>query len=128
MKTKGVTTQMKALDELILMVLFMFIFLQLIYTEKQRSYLKAEELTVKFSFAEKSVECLTGSGQAAFKKFTKEDKALCKKLQDNRAEQDELRRRLEVLQNQEAELEKERATKTNIQQRAEEVTLLNFHL
>ena len=128
MKTKGVTTQMKALDEHILMVLFMFIFLQLIYTEKQRSYLKAEELTVKFSFAEKSVECLTGSGQAAFKKFTKEDKALCKKLQDNRAEQDELRRRLEALQNQEAELEKERATKTNIQQRAEEVTLLNFHL
>ena len=128
MKTKGVTTQMKALDEHILMVLFMFTFVQLIQTEKQRSYLKAEELTVKFSFAEKSVECLTGSGQAAFKKFTKEDKALCKKLQDNRAEQDELRRRLEALQNQEAELEKERATKTNIQQRAEEVTLLNFHL
>ena len=128
MKTKGVTTQMKALDEHILMVLFMFTFVQLIQTEKQRSYLKAEELTVKFSFAEKSVECLTGSGQAAFQKFTKEDKALCKKLQDNRAEQDELRRRLEALQNQEAELEKERATKTNIQQRAEEVTLLNFHL
>lgn len=72
----------------------------------------------------KSLETLSQSAEMAFKKYTEKDKSLCKDLQENRAEQDELQRRLNVLKEQEHKLEEERRKRSEIQQRAEMVRLI----
>ena len=71
-----------------------------------------------------SLETLSQSAEMAFKKYTEKDKSLCKDLQENRAEQDELQRRLNVLKEQEHKLEEERRKRSEIQQRAEMVRLI----
>lgn len=57
----------------------------------------------------------------AFKQFTEKDKSLCKELQDNRAEQEKLLKRLNQLKEHERRLEEERSKETEIQNTAEMV-------
>lgn len=64
---------------------------------------------------------LEQSAEAAFNNYTEKDKDLCLKLQGNRTEQEELRKRLEELTIQEQALENERDFEKKTQQRAEQV-------
>ena len=57
----------------------------------------------------------------AFKKYTEKDKSLCKELQENRAEQDELQQRLNALKEHERQLEEERRKRSDTQELAEKV-------
>ncbi|XP_032217735.1 cingulin [Nematostella vectensis] len=69
---------------------------------------------------EQSLEYLGNLAETAFLKYTETDKDLCKKVQENRAEQEELRRRLKALQEAEQALEEERQCRTKMQERAEQ--------
>ncbi|XP_031561651.1 uncharacterized protein LOC116297545, partial [Actinia tenebrosa] len=71
-------------------------------------------------FAEKGLETLQKSAEVALNRYEEKDHDLCSKLQKNRSEQDELRKRLAALQVQEAALEDERDEKKATQQRAEQ--------
>lgn len=67
----------------------------------------------------KNLETLGQSAEIAFKKYTEKDKSLCKKLQENRTEQEELQQRLNVLKEHEQKLEKERQVRKEAQEKAD---------
>lgn len=69
-----------------------------------------------------SLETLGQSAEIAFKKYTEKDKSLCKKLQENRTEQEELQQRLNVLKEHERQLEEERKMRSETQQKADQVS------
>jgi regulator of PEP synthase PpsR (kinase-PPPase family) len=71
--------------------------------------------------ADKSVETLKQSGEAALNKYTTKDKELSLKLQENRSEQEELRKRLATLMEQENALVGERDERKATQERAKKV-------
>ena len=74
-----------------------------------------------FTLAAKNLETLGQSVEVAFKKYTDEDKSLCKKLQENRTEQQELQQRLNALKEHEQQLEEERQKRKDIQVKADQV-------
>ena len=74
-----------------------------------------------FFFSAKSLQTLSQSGELAFKKYTETDKELCKALQENKSEQEELLRRLESLNQDQFQLEEERRIRKGTQEKAEEV-------
>lgn len=69
---------------------------------------------------DKGLETLQSSAEAALNRYKEKDHNLCSRLQENRSEQEQLRKRLAALQEQEAALEEERSKKKKTQQRAEQ--------
>lgn len=67
----------------------------------------------------KNLETLGQSVEVAFKKYTEEDKSLCKKLQENRTEQQELQQHLNALKEHEQQLEGERQKRKETQEKAD---------
>ena len=78
-------------------------------------------MVVFFYYAAKSLETLDQSVEVAFKKYTEADKRLCKKLQENRTEQQELLQRLNALKEHEQQLEEERQKRKESQEKADVV-------
>ena len=72
-----------------------------------------------FTIAAKSLETLGQSVKVAFKKYTEGDKSLCKKLQENKTEQQELQQRLNALKEHEQQLEEERQKRKESQAKAD---------
>lgn len=57
----------------------------------------------------------------AFKKYTEKDKSMCKKLQENRTEQEELQQHLNALKERERQMEEERQKRSETQEKADTV-------
>lgn len=78
------------------------------------------------TIAAKNLETLGQSVEVAFKKYTEEDKSLCKKLQENRTEQQELQQRLNALKDHEQQLEEERQKRKETQEKADLVRYMGY--
>lgn len=78
------------------------------------------------TIAAKNLETLGQSVEVAFKKYSEEDKSLCKKLQENRTEQQELQQRLNALKEHEQQLEEERQKRKETQEKADLVRYMGY--